>query len=443
MDPHNSKASLDPLQLSAAKYTAASYPIARRMVFYVPGFDPKGGSRYRALYRSEARRWTKMFGGEIKLAPVTQDKGDMRWRIEADLPPEPPLQADTQLVQTDYVVLQWDDLVEQRMAAPLLTRLGRAMRTFFTIIFDGSIVQMLRQALIPVVATLFPFLFVVAYIILAVLAGTGLTWLVSWIFSAPLIWVWPVGIFTAWLILNIAEALDGHTFALYLVDLYSYVHELSFNQATDLDQRIDRFAQRLVEASRTQTYDEILIVGHSGGGQLATSALARALQNDPNLSRRGAVVGLLTLGQFLTAQMQFADGERQRTEYKAVARSTEVSWVDVSALSDAVCYGLCDPLAERGGALPSTERRAGPKVISAAFKDTMSPESFAAIKNNHFRRHFQYLYAFEKPRAFDYFRITAGPVSLAARFRDVKTNHRAPPTAAELTEKAATEESLS
>ncbi|MFT7595905.1 MAG: hypothetical protein ACI8R4_003237, partial [Paracoccaceae bacterium] len=33
-----------------------------------------------------------------------------------------------------------------------------------------------------------------------------------------------------------------------------------------------------------------------------------------------------------------------------------------------------------------------------------------------FRLHFQYLCAFDRPRDYDYFRITAGPQTLAARY---------------------------
>lgn len=365
----------------------------------------------------------------------------MRWLIEARLPPEPEFSADEQTVTTKYVVLGWDDLVKQRMAAPLPQRLARAMTAFFGALWDGSIPNMLRQAWIPVVATLYPFLFVLIYLFTAMGTTITVTWVASTWLGVSWVWTAPLGVLTGWVLLNLAEVVDERTFALYLVDLYSLVRDLSRDRAPEIETRIDEFAARIVEASRARLYDEILVVGHSGGGQLAASALARALREEPDVGRQGANVGLLTLGQFITAQMQLPDGARQRAEYKSVAQSPNLVWIDVSALSDAVCYGLCDPLAEPGGALPSTERRAGPKVISAAFKDTMAPESFAAIRGNHFRRHFQYLYVFEKPRAFDYFRITAGPISLAARFRDVKTNHRAPPTAAELDDTARTHDS--
>ena len=57
-----------------------------------------------------------------------------------------------------------------------------------------------------------------------------------------------------------------------------------------------------------------------------------------------------------------------------------------------------------------------PLVISAAFTQTLSPERWKALRWRFFRLHFQYLCAFDKVGDYDYFRITAGPLSLASRF---------------------------
>ena len=57
-----------------------------------------------------------------------------------------------------------------------------------------------------------------------------------------------------------------------------------------------------------------------------------------------------------------------------------------------------------------------PLVISAAFTQTLSPERWKELRWRFFRLHFQYLCAFDRPADYDYFRITAGPLSLRARF---------------------------
>jgi hypothetical protein len=59
-------------------------------------------------------------------------------------------------------------------------------------------------------------------------------------------------------------------------------------------------------------------------------------------------------------------------------------------------------------------------ILSAAFTQTLSPERWKALKRRYFRLHFQYLCAFDRPGDYDYFRITAGPLTLAERFRGRK-----------------------
>ena len=54
----------------------------------------------------------------------------------------------------------------------------------------------------------------------------------------------------------------------------------------------------------------------------------------------------------------------------------------------------------------------GPKVISAAFADTVS----GAEKQRFFDRHFQYFRAFAHPQNYDYFAITAGAMPLSQRY---------------------------
>lgn len=62
-----------------------------------------------------------------------------------------------------------------------------------------------------------------------------------------------------------------------------------------------------------------------------------------------------------------------------------------------------------------------PLVISAAFSKTLSPARWKTLRRQYFRLHFQYLCAFDNLRGrladYDYFRITAGPMTLAERFK--------------------------
>jgi len=95
-----------------------------------------------------------------------------------------------------------------------------------------------------------------------------------------------------------------------------------------------------------------------------------------------------------------------------------VPWVDVSAPGDGCSFALCDPPAVTGVAPPGAR---WPLVLSAAFSRTLSPAARARMRWRFFRRHFQYLCAFDRlplgdPSAYDYFAVTAGPRTLWQRF---------------------------
>jgi hypothetical protein len=54
--------------------------------------------------------------------------------------------------------------------------------------------------------------------------------------------------------------------------------------------------------------------------------------------------------------------------------------------------------------------------MSAAFTQTLSTARWAELRWRFFRLHFQYLCAFDRPGDYDYFRITAGPLTLWQRY---------------------------
>ena len=132
----------------------------------------------------------------------------------------------------------------------------------------------------------------------------------------------------------------------------------------------------------------------------------RPLSSDPTLS----------LGQVVPMVSFLPEAHRLRRDLHDLSQSDQLFWLDVTAPGDGCAFALCDPVAVSGVA-PARGKR-GPLVISAAFSQTLSPERWARLRWRFFRLHFQYLCAFDRPGDYDYFRITAGPRTLAARFAD-------------------------
>ncbi|MEO1328627.1 MAG: hypothetical protein AAFW46_03115 [Pseudomonadota bacterium] len=396
-------------------------PVGRRLALYVPGFDPAGGGRYARIYRSEAARWSALFDGRISVSGSRRDGSVRRWEVSAEIAGA--------AVHTDYRVLDWRDLAIERMRAPLWKRLLRGIAMYLAITLDGTLSRMLALAWLPAIVTLYPFAFALGFAaaclaaaLLPPLALGALTGGSAW-------WFAPFGAALGWAALRWTGSVDRTSYTYYLLDSYSLMRDYARGNARTLRARIRDGAALLAREAGAGEWDEILVIGHSSGSSLALSMVAEALALEPDLPRLGPAIGVLTLGQNLSAQAMFAGGEAHAAEFRRVAATEGLSWVDVSSRADGVCYALCDPLAARTPAPPPEERRAGPKVISAKFHETIAPERFATFARNHFERHFQYLHAFERPQEYDFFRITAGPLTLRERFRNVASNPRTPPTA--------------
>jgi len=115
----------------------------------------------------------------------------------------------------------------------------------------------------------------------------------------------------------------------------------------------------------------------------------------------------------LPEQTFLPDAYRLRADLRYLSACDDLAWVDVTAPGDGCAFALCDPVTVSGVAPPDKK---WPLVFSAAFSQTLSPKRWAELRWRFFRLHFQYLCAFDRPGDYDYFRITAGPQTLAARF---------------------------
>ncbi|MEC7258913.1 MAG: hypothetical protein VXW58_13950, partial [Pseudomonadota bacterium] len=125
------------------------------------------------------------------------------------------------------------------------------------------------------------------------------------------------------------------------------------------------------------------------------------------------VLGLLTLGQVVPMMSLLPRADALRRDLRDLSDAADLTWVDLTAPGDGCSFALCDPVSVSGVAGPG---KRWPLVISAAFTQTLSPARWRALRWRFFRLHFQYLCAFDRPGDYDYFRITAGPLTLAKRF---------------------------
>lgn len=223
-----------------------------------------------------------------------------------------------------------------------------------------------------------------------------------------------LSIIVIWPILALFRRWDGKVFAYYLMQDYAHSAQHYGAYPDELRDRLDQFGTTIASAMQDRQWDEILIIGHSSGAHLATSVLADLIRAG-HTARSHAPIGFLTLGQVFPMVAFLPKADQLRADMICVGESGDLTWVDVTAPGDGCTFALCDPLAVTG---LSGDGQRGPLVVSAAFSQTLKPETWARMKRRFFRLHFQYLCAFDNVWDYDYFRITAGSMTLAYRFAD-------------------------
>ena len=378
----------------------------RRRVLYLPGYDPIPPRRYRELYRREGLEQAAISGYGLTFGP-RQDRTGFGWGIGGDF--------DGRKTEVEVEVLLWADLVQGSMGQSIAATYGQLLRTAWIYIGSGALFRLMQLRRGPVLAALYPVVVLILQLLAALTLGAVLGGLTGW-GAARLLpyggWLGlPVALGVIWAVLAFFRRIDGKLFAYYLMHDYAFTAHLNGAYPAALDARIDWFANRLARILRDD-WDEVLVVGHSSGAYLAVSVLADLLRKGP-LPENGPKLSLLTLGHVVPMAAFLPDAARLRRDLHDLSASAAVSWVDVTAPGDACSFGLCDPVAV-SGVEPDT--RHGPLVLSAAFRQTLSPEKQRALRGHWFQLHFQYLCAFDRPKDYDYFAITAGPLTLAERF---------------------------
>lgn len=382
--------------------------VSRRRVFYIPGYDPIHPRRYRELYRKEGRDQAKISGYDIALKPKPKSR-TFGWFATATI--------DGQEVQADVDVLVWSDIVRDSMSNSIPATYLQLVRTAWTYIGSGALRRLMRMRKGPVIAALYPIGMLLLQLIISLVLGALVKWGVAavltpmvGVFGTALAYTTGVAAFV-WL-MRWFKAKDGKFFAYYLMHDYSYSARWRGANPQPLEDRIAAFTDQIAAALQTDV-DEVLVVGHSSGAHLSVSILADLFRSG-RVPEDGPKLAFLSLGQVVPMVSFLPEAKRLRGDLAHLSVQDRITWVDVTAPGDGCAFALCDPVAVSGVA---PEGQKWPLVLSAAFTQTLRPETWAALRWRFFRLHFQYMCAFDNPGDYDYFQITCGPKTLEARYR--------------------------
>lgn len=370
----------------------------RRRVFYIPGYDPIHPRRYRELYRKEGAAQARITGYALNLLP-RKEGGPYGWRVKTQM---------CQATEAEFEVLVWSDLVRASMKTGIAATYFQLIRTAWAYIGSGALFRLMRLRKGPMIAALYPIGLLILQLMLALGVGYGLYHMGATFH--PLLGLM-AGLPAIPLILQTFRRHDNRMFAYYLMHDYAYTAQSGGAIPPELEARMAEFGLR-IRAALTEC-DEVLVVGHSSGAHLAISILSDLLR--AGLPEPRPKLALLTLGQVVPMVSFLPKAQRLRGDLAFLSACPDITWVDVTAPGDGCAFALCDPVSVTGVA---PKGKIWPLVISAAFTQTLSPERWKELRWRFFRLHFQYLCAFDRPKDYDYFQITAGPVTLADRYRD-------------------------
>ena len=379
----------------------------RRLLIFLHGYDPRGGATYYKLYRDQAAKQAALRGRQISIG-TRAAKEPLISACE--------VQDGVGTASTRVEFQHWDDIVRGHWARGDIAGVWEAFRYGWLYLRTGHFARILclqrnvgLVVLFPFVAVLAPILLLlVVTLALGIIAGGMLGW--PWWLALAVI---PPGLYGG---LAAVRALDRRTQCLWLARALAFYGDEACGRTPDYNGRKDELAARLAAHAATGEYDEILIVGHSIGAALAVSIVARAAARDPNLTRSRAKLALLTIGQSLPVLALLPQAGTFRSELLACSLVDGLEWVDVSAKIDAASFFRLDPVRASGLVRPAGAA-IRPRFVAVRFHKLFSRKNFQRMKKTA-AIHQLYLLATDVSGGYDFFEITAGALPLSERFRE-------------------------
>jgi hypothetical protein len=381
--------------------------VKHRHIIYVQGYDPRGLAQYYRMFRTELRKFGRLYQLTATISPPqrTPDGETASWTIET--------KADDWQTRTSYDFLRWEDLIQRDLAAPIWRTVLHAMLIYWRLMFGGTIARFWRAHWRFATFITYPHfvLFLEALLSLGIAFGVakGLEAL-----GIPD----PVSIAAAAIVFlatirTLLKYTENRTYLRYLLSDTIWTWEFAHRRRPDWDERIDRFAQHLVNVARSSDAEEVVVVGHSSGSFLGAEILARALKLDPALGRHGPRIVLLTIGGNFPIVGFHAASTDFRDHLRLLAIEPSIDWIDCQSRKDVMNFYPFDPIAGHG--IDAGASRRNPTIVPVRFREIIKPEHYNLFRWQFFRVHFQFVMANERPHAYDFFMIVCGPIPLSER----------------------------
>jgi hypothetical protein len=375
--------------------------IRRRHVLYVEGYDPQGAEGYYNLFQRSFRRFLRNWPLRTEIGELQIDSEDFaHWDIAAAGP--------NWQVATRYDFLRQEQMIRANMAEPMWRQVPRALRWALVYLFSGTLFRVFRASHQYGLVLVHFQVMLIAWLALSGLGGWLAAHVATRSFGAPVAVGAVAGVAVAIGCFVLLRPLADRMFVVQINSHWPHLLEYARGARSCFDRAIEAGAGRLIEIARANDCDEILVVGHSGGGVTAPAVVARALERDPDVGRRGPKLVLLTPGSLMPGIGLHRGAAKVHAVIERIAVEPSILWIDVQARKDALNFYNFDPVAGIG--IDVGARRRNPLIWIARFREMLAPDFYNKLRWNLFRMHYQFIMANDMRAPYEYMMLVCGPV---------------------------------
>lgn len=376
--------------------------VRRRHVIYLSGYDPRGAQGYFNLFRRTCSRTEELWPVSLTLRPVEVISDRLAdWRLE--------LHGPNWQVTTHYDFLRTEDCIRSDMRGSPLRQMLRALAWYAGDVVSGAQFLIFRASWRFALHLLYFQLLALAWAAVAAAIGAAAGYALAGYLPVPLSGV--AGIAAAVAVLFALHPLAARWRLIQIAACWSTLRRFGRGRATWLDEVIEAGARHLIALARANQADELVVIGHSTGGVIASAIMARALELDPEIGRRGPRLVLLTLGSVMPAVALHPAAQRMRAIVGKLAVARDLAWIDCQSRKDVMCFSNFDPV--DGIGVDAGADRCNPRSWRITFRDMIAPRQYNRFRRNFFRMHYQYIMAGDRPAPYDYVLLVGGPMPVA------------------------------
>lgn len=355
----------------------------------------------REIQRFETLWDVSVSHGDVE--PVADDVSKLRYRSSA-------VGSDWE-TETDFHFVSLDDVVLREFAKPFLLRLWRYIVTFLDYCFSGTVFSIIRHSWRFSLYFFYPAVMIIVSALVSLLlagliarSGIALAWL-----AAPVIFL---AAFSAFV-----QLVWKRKHVLHLMDLWSFSRDYLRNHHRAMDAKLDRLADLTAAAATSDTYDEIIMVGHSTGGALILGAAAKAHQRHKEFAAHSAKVTVLTVGSTALKVGLHPAAGWYRASLQSLFSETETGWAEYQCMTDIINFFRTQPARLMGFADTMKHQM---NIHEVRIKRMVDKTAYKRMRRNFFRVHYQFVFGNTKKYHYDFLAICLGPASLPDRARAPK-----------------------